>query len=99
MTLPERIEKVRYYGILVSDDGFYCTPTGPVHIDDLELGRVLIVHDDLLAACKAQHAAIDLLLAMLIVHKPGFMPSKSGQPWKAMLAGHAAIAKAEDHNR
>lgn len=52
MNMAERIAKVRYYGILVSDDGFYPTPTGPVHIDDLELGRVLLAHDDLLAACE-----------------------------------------------
>lgn len=50
---------------------------------------------DLLAACKAQHEAIDRLFAMLIETKPGFFPTESGQPWAAGLQGNAAIAKAE----
>lgn len=53
MTLPERIDQIRRYGIAVSDDGFTATPTGPVHIDDSEMCRVLLAHGDLLAACKA----------------------------------------------
>ena len=54
---------------------------------------------ELLDACKAQHKAIDLLMAMLVECKPGFMPSKSGQPWKALLAGNAAIEKAESEQQ
>lgn len=58
---------------------------------------------ELLAACKAQHEAIDTLFAMLlaITHRLSdepvekFYPSKSGQPWAAVLQGNAAIAKAE----
>lgn len=55
---------------------------------------------ELLAACKAQHEAIDRLFAMLIEatkdQKPhGFYPSESGQPWDAIKQGNAAIAKAE----
>lgn len=53
MTLPERIDRIRRYGIAVSDDGFFATPDGPVHIDDSDLGRALLAHDELLAACKA----------------------------------------------
>ena len=53
------------------------------------------VADDLLTACKLQHAAIDLLFAMLMQVNPRFMPSQSGKPWEALLAGNAAIAKAE----
>lgn len=53
MTLPERINLIRRYGIDVSDDGFFATPDGPVHIDGSKLGRALLAHDDLLAACKA----------------------------------------------
>jgi phosphoketolase len=61
------------------------------------IARAMECHDDLLAACKAQHEAIDILFAMLIARSPAggtFYPSKSGQPWEAMKAGHAAIAKA-----
>ena len=52
--------------------------------------------DDLLAACEAQHEAIDRLFAMLIECKKDFFPSKSGQPWKALNQGNAAIAKAKE---
>ena len=49
----------------------------------------------LVAALKAQHHAIDILFAMLIDSQrqddPPFYPSKSGQPWKALLAGKAAL--------
>lgn len=55
----------------------------------------------LLAACKAQHDAIDTLFARLInltcdhtPHSP-FMPTKSGDLWKAAQAGFAAIKQAE----
>lgn len=53
---------------------------------------------DLLAACKKQHAALDMLFATLIARSPAgdtFHPSKSGAPWEAMIAGREAIAKAE----
>jgi len=50
---------------------------------------------DMLEALKAQHEAIDRLFAELILAKPGFWPSQSGQPWTACLLGNAAIAKAE----
>jgi hypothetical protein len=50
---------------------------------------------DLLAACKGAHKAIDMLFAMLISADENFFPSKSGQPWDAMLAINAAVAKAE----
>ena len=43
-------------------------------------------------ASKAQHDAMDMLFAMLINAIPGFFPSKSGQPWEAMLKGGAARA-------
>jgi hypothetical protein len=78
-----------------ANDGRWRTEQAPVPPD---------VNSDLLAACKAQHEAIDTLFAMLIVatrsDRPSesgmaFMPSKSGQPWEALVAGNAAIAKAE----
>ena len=42
MDLPERIDLIRGYGIMVSDDGFYPTPTGPIHVDDSDLCRALL---------------------------------------------------------
>lgn len=54
-----------------------------------------LVESDLLTACKLQHEAIDILFAMLIEAKPGFLPSQSGKPWKALLAGNEAIKRAE----
>ena len=48
---------------------------------------------DMLAALKAQHNAIDILLAMLIERDKTFMPTKS-QVWPMLLQGNAAIAKA-----
>lgn len=55
--------------------------------------------DELLAACREQHFAIDMLFAMLIAatkdsEKP-FLPSQSGAPWRALLLGNAAIKNAE----
>jgi hypothetical protein len=49
----------------------------------------------MLSALKAQHEAIDILFAMLIESRPGFLPTKSGRPWEAALLGNATIAKAE----
>jgi hypothetical protein len=60
---------------------------------------------DLLAACQAQHEALDRLFAMLIVltreHTPDdvFFPTKSGQPWEACQMGVAAIDKAGGKRR
>lgn len=51
-------------------------------------------HDDLLAACKAQHEAIDTLLAMLVVRDHTFFPTQS-PVWPKLLQGNAAIVKAE----
>jgi hypothetical protein len=54
---------------------------------------------ELLAACKAQHEAIDILFAMLILAtkdtEPKFYPSASGKPWAALVAGNEAIKAAE----
>jgi hypothetical protein len=86
MDLPQRIEIVRRYDIAVSDDGFYGTPTGPVHINDSELARVLLVHEDLLAALKSLCDFID-------------NEGPAATQWKAISEwcekGRAAIAKAE----
>lgn len=42
-------------------------------------------------ALVAQHDAIDRLFAMLVETKLDFFPSRSGQPWDALVEGNAAI--------
>ena len=69
--LPQRIETCRRHGLEVSDDGFYPTATGPVHIDDSELGRVLLAHDDLLAACEAISRVADDPRSCMFTPCPG----------------------------
>ena len=56
--------------------------------------RLIAAAPDLLAAVKAQHDALDILLAMLVQLDPKFMPTQS-RAWPALLQGNAAIAKAE----
>jgi hypothetical protein len=59
------------------------------------------VNQELLEACRAQHNALDTLMAQLIIltrrHTPEepFFPSKSGMPWEAMTRAHAVIQEAE----
>lgn len=60
----------------------------------VERARLIAAAPDLLEACEAQHEAIDILFAMLIEARTGFLPTKSGKPWEACLKGNAAIAKA-----
>lgn len=48
---------------------------------------------DLLEAAKAQHQAIDWLMARLIELDSSFMPTKS-RIWPALVQGNAAITKA-----
>lgn len=55
--------------------------------------RLIAAAPKLLAACKAQHEAIDTLMARLIVKDPTFRPTTSSV-WPALLEGNAAIAKA-----
>jgi len=55
--------------------------------------RLIAAAPDLLAACQAQHHAIDVLMARLIALDPEFMPTKS-TIWPALVAGSDAIAKA-----
>ena len=49
----------------------------------------------LLNACKAQHRAIDNLFALLIAKNGKFLPSESGQPWKALIQGNKVIENEE----
>ena len=62
--------------------------------ESLANGRLFFASRELLAACKAQHNAIDILLAMLIERDHSFSPSKSSV-WPLLVQGSAAIAKAE----
>lgn len=48
----------------------------------------------LVGVVQMQHAAIDMLFAMLVAQSPHdktFYPSKSGMPWLACQMGHAVI--------
>lgn len=47
---------------------------------------------ELVAACTAQHEAIDRLFAMLIEAKKDFFPNRSGQPWEALQLGAKALS-------
>jgi hypothetical protein len=60
--------------------------------------RLIAAAPDLLEACKKQHGAIDMLLALLVIRSPKddtLQQLKTGVPWDAIKAGRAAIAKAE----
>ena len=64
----------------------------------IKAGGVILNSDaleDMYEALKAQHNAIDLLFALLIDKDKTFFPSKSGQPWEAIIQGNKALAKAE----
>lgn len=50
--------------------------------------------EELLEAAKAQHDAIDWLMAQLIIKDPTFFPTKS-PVWLTLVKGNAAIKKAE----
>ena len=54
---------------------------------------------ELWEACKAQHNAIDLLFAKLIMLDRNFFPSKSGEPWEATVRGHEVLAKIEGQEK
>ena len=72
-------------------------PNGPdlqLCDEDHQRARLIVAAPDLLAACRAQHEALDTLLAMLVVRDRGFMPSQS-PAWPAILQGRAAIKKVE----
>lgn len=62
------------------------------------------INQDLLEACRAQHNALDTVMAQLIIltqrHTPEemFFPSKSGIVWDAVTRGHAAIERAQRSN-
>jgi hypothetical protein len=72
----------------IIQDFFASTP-------NLKLNALADAAPELLAACKAQHEAIDRLFARLIASQDDFMPTRSGQPWEAAQLGFAAISKAE----
>ncbi len=71
--------------------------TGPHHQGDLVAtpadAQLIISAPKLLAACEAQHKAIDALMAALIGLDRDFRPTKSAI-WPAVLAGAEAIDQA-----
>lgn len=71
------------------------SPSGDLDSEDFANARLIAAAPELLEACKAQHEAIDRLLAQIIGLDQTFLPTRSGQPWQAMIQGNAAIAKAE----
>lgn len=81
-------------------DGFHLGHSLPLTIGRAEgnnnkaNARLIAAAPDLLEACKAQHKAIDLLLAMLAENDPTFFPSKS-RAWQVLEQGYLAINKAE----
>lgn len=84
----------------VADDGSVSEDVLRAKVPEI-IEKRLAATPGLLAACKAQHQAIDRLFCHLILlsheHTPNepFFPSKSGQPWEACQLGNAAIKKAE----
>lgn len=81
-------------GDVRSYDCDFCSHVG----SDIDAARahrnVHVAGPDLLVACKAQHDAIDILLATMIAKDAKFMPTKS-RIWSILVQGNAAIAKAE----
>lgn len=71
----------------------------------------VITHSEILAAMKAQHTAMDMLMAALLIRegeleraglierKDMFRPTKSGDIWEAVKSGHATIEKIEAGHR
>ena len=63
-----------------------------------DLARQMAAAPELLAALKRQHAAMDMLMALLVERSRDprpfaepFYPSKSGEPWEAMKAAHELV--------
>lgn len=59
--------------------------------------RLIAAAPDMLAALKAQHEAIDVLLAMVIGLDKTFLPTKSSV-WPKLLQGKAAIDQATSNH-
>jgi hypothetical protein len=97
MPRPDGIESLEGVVAAAKPNATVTMPAAWVRNLLLYLREIEGARDGLLAACKQQHDALDTLFAMLIARSPRddtFHPSKSGPPWEAMLAGHAAIAAA-----
>jgi hypothetical protein len=100
--LEQPIERVAIRRFYRDNEGQRCTQfVGEVYItaghesETDANARLISAAPELLEACRAQHEAIDRLFAALIACDKDFLPSRSGQPWEALKAGHAAIAAAE----
>ena len=68
-------------------------PTAEGHENCKLIVRAVNAHADLLAACEAGHKALDYMFARSASTDPTFFPSES-PAWPAIVALHAAIAKA-----
>lgn len=67
-------------------DGY---PTGGIEFCPLHSAA-----PELLETCKAQHDALDFLLALLVMKDASFLPSRS-KVWPTVVNGNVVIAKAE----
>lgn len=81
------------FDVTDSIDGPQDLPVSPAHTAKK--------NQELLEVVRAQHNALDILMARLVIltqrHTPAepFFPSKAGLPWEAMKRGNAAIVQAE----
>ena len=82
-------------GICLYDDHTSLNPhvPGTQEANAAFIVRACNSHDQLVAAVKAQHSAIDTLMAHLIHLDPNFKPTKS-IIWPAVVAGNEALAAA-----
>lgn len=83
--------------VILRDGKGFCQTIGS---DDVENAELIIKacrhHQKLVDVVEKQHKAIDSLLTLASSTSPEFMPSKSGKPWEALLAGNRLIAEIEN---
>jgi len=58
-----------------------------------------VTNEKILEVLKAQHHALDSLMARLIELDVGFYPSRSGHIWDAVQAGHALIQEMQSEKK
>lgn len=79
---------------ITADDYYIADVIGGLVERQKANAHLIAAAPELLEACKAQHRAIDLLMARLIALDPEFMPTKSNI-WPAVVLGSEAIARAQ----
>lgn len=87
---PEHLATSFHYTVADTMNRHHCISPE----EDSANARLIAAAPELLAACKAQHEALDILMAKVALLDPEFRPSKS-VAWAAVLQGHETIAKAE----